>query len=156
MFGTQHPDMRASLLLVVLFAWTTTLSSGCSLASCSCDPDRIARNLAGTDATDCADSGDLESERTCVATELAAGRPFVLRQILQGIDSEVLRYVIGDAEGRTFVGDYDSDPSGGSGACEVFDVSECGATEIDPMPTEGNEAFFFLCLNPGPRRSMCD
>lgn len=139
---------------LVLITWAMTWNYGCS--TCTCAPDQIARNLAGSGATECASAGDFEVERDCVTTALAEGRPFVLRQVLQGIDSDVLRYVIGNARGDTFVGDYDSDPSGGGGSCEVFDVTECGSAEINPMPTEGNEAFFFHCNDPGPRRSFCD
>lgn len=146
--------MRAYGLVLILS--TITWNHGCSSTTCACDPDRVARTLAGSGATDCASTGNLEVERDCVTTALAEGRPFVLRQVLQGIDSDVMRYVIGNARGETFVGDYDSDPSGGGGACEVFDVTECGSAEINPMPTQGNEAFFFLCIDPGQRRSFCD
>jgi hypothetical protein len=68
---------------------------------------------------------ELDEAVRCVVTHAAKKQAAWLRIRLPGFDSEVANGLMTDANGRTQVYDFDSDPSGGSRTGSRFITQEC-------------------------------
>lgn len=142
--------MSRNLRLLLVVASPLLMLAGC----CPCDPAVEAEDLAGDSPLDCTAVGDVTAQRDCANGAIATPRAFVLRQVLMGIDSRVESWAIGDASGRLFAGTYDSDPSGGGGACERFDVTPCASLLVTAGSDPSTNAFD--CGGAGVVQHLCD
>jgi hypothetical protein len=80
-----------------------------------------------------------------------AGRPFYLRQDLQGIDSEVAEYYVFDGSGSMYRLLWDSDPSGGSGVGAHITQQQCAS----PTVVVRDDFEQVSCTLTGPMRDVC-
>jgi hypothetical protein len=124
-------------------AWNTTLKVALrGPADPFSDFQARIKQIVGPDATDCGQHrivkvlgvATLEELQRFLACGLeAAGqkKPFWMSQQLQGIDSVVFSGVAGDATGTVYWLEYDSDPSGGSGAAPRFSAQPCAKPSIE-------------------------
>jgi hypothetical protein len=104
----------------------------------TCDVEGMAETLAGPGAKDCGRvsvGGDPKTTDACVIMSFTVHQAFHAWYDQQGTDSKVARLVLGDASGRVFFLLWDSDPSGGSGAHETVDRTECISPVVDSAMT---------------------
>src|SRR5947209_11349176 len=124
-------------LLTFLALFSLVVAPSC--ADHSCDPDGLARNAAGANASNCgtvAIGADRAAVDACVMHAFAAHQPFYARYDEQGIDSKLAYLVAGDASGRIFTFNWDGDPSGGSKSHETVDQYECRGPSVNADGTQ--------------------
>ncbi len=80
----------------------------------------------------------------CVSDAVGRRAPFVVEDTLAGVDSRIANYLVGDANGNVFIGNFDADPSGGSGSCALLDVVRCVTFQIQDVTFPGSSPFFCL------------
>ena len=117
-----------------------------SMLGCSsnCDLAQALRARAGNGAKDCgiaAVGTDASAVDACVIAAFASGEAFVARYGRQGTDSAVVFGVAGDSHRQIAFLQWDSDPSGGSGAAPVISGDVCigpavnASSNRDPFTT---------------------
>jgi len=109
------------LALVLLAAFGIYGSRGDKL-------EHVSRRIAVRGAIDCGrvtPFGDRAEANGRVVAAFKARKPFRVRYDGIGIDSRVAVAIVGTVDGRIYILDYDSDPSGGSGVGECVTQSLC-------------------------------
>lgn len=124
-----------------------------------CGIDDVARQLAGDDAVDC---GTFEWDElqdpghACVVAALEAGKPFLLIQHEQGIDSDSATALVGTRSGALEALSFDSWRKYTSDAAGIVNAHECKHWSV--VASEGewlDSARTQTIVSPGQRMIVC-